>query len=131
MAAANGDPPPLWHPLKATPSGPTSLGHLGALHGEEVDDTGGEVERGQGLALQHAHTVPVAIAGPRHPPAEDDEGVPGWDEAASVRPCRTSYPHPQCPSPAPGCATGTYPDSQVRQRILLMALQGNGPEMNH
>lgn len=57
--------------------GRTSLGHLGALHGEEVDDTGGEVKRGQCLALQHTDAVPVTVAGPWHPPIEDDEGVPG------------------------------------------------------
>ena len=87
MAAASRDTPlPRRHRLPgATPVGRTSLGRLGVLHGEEVDDAGGEVKRGQGLALQHADTVPVTVAGPRHPPAEDDEGIPGWDEAASIR----------------------------------------------
>lgn len=62
---------------------------------------------------------------------------------SDLRPQRASSPQPRSPpvpitSPArllgectpeqPPRAAGTYPDSQVRQRILLMALQGNGPE---
>lgn len=113
LLLAETPPPHHHHPLRrATPAERTSLSCLGALHGEEVDDTGGEVERGQSLALQHADTVSVAIACPRHPPVEDDEGVPGWDEAACIRsqtpqsifpgslgppPSRPSPPPPSCP----------------------------------
>lgn len=82
--------------------GHTSLGGLGALHGEEVDDAGGEVERGQGLALQHADAVPVAVAGSWHPPTEDDEGVPGEgmkEPPSEPGPHKASSP----PRAQPGC----------------------------
>lgn len=94
--------PPHHHPLPGvTLAGRTSLRHLCTLHGEEINDTGGEVQRGQGLALQHADTVPVTIAGPWHPPTEDDEGVPAWDEAAAIRPWTPKCPLCPCPAHPP------------------------------
>lgn len=42
-----------------------------------------------------------------------------------------SMRHHPCIKPPPALRvpiTITYPDSHVRHRILLMALQGNGPE---
>jgi len=88
----------------AAPAGRTPLGCLGALHGEEVHDAGGEVERGQGLALQHADAVPVAVAGPRHPPAEDDEGVPGGMKQSPSDPGHRTATSPQAMSPQPSPA---------------------------
>lgn len=52
------------------------------MHGEEVNDTGGEVQCHQGFGLQHAHAVAVTIAGAGHATAEDDEVLAAQGEEA-------------------------------------------------
>lgn len=48
---------------------------LRAVHCEEVNDTGGEVQGHQCLRSQYTHTVAVTIAGSGHATTEDDKVV--------------------------------------------------------
>lgn len=47
-----------------------------AVHREEVNDAGGEVQRHQSLGPEHTYTVAVAIAGTGHATTEDDKVAP-------------------------------------------------------
>lgn len=51
-----------------------------AVHREEVNDAGGEVQCHQSVRPEHTHTVAVTIAGTGHAAAKDDEVAPiqGW-----------------------------------------------------
>lgn len=66
----------MWGQRERTILGPR------AMHREEVDDTGGEVQCHQGFSLQHAHAVAVTIAGAGHATAEDDEVLAAQGEEA-------------------------------------------------
>lgn len=51
-----------------------------AVHREEVNDAGGEVQCHQSVSPEHTHTVAVTIAGTGHAAAKDDKVAPirGW-----------------------------------------------------
>lgn len=61
---------------------------LCAVHCEEINDTGGEVQGHQCLCSQYTHTVAITIAGSGHATAEDDKVV----SAKGEMPCEPGAP---------------------------------------
>lgn len=86
-----------------------------AVHCEEVNDAGSEVQRHQSLGPEHTYTVAVAIAGTRHATTEDDKVAPiqGQGSHMSHLGLEQILPNPAVPQSPPSTASQMWPPTHT------------------